>query len=468
MSTNLPKIHTSRGSGIGNDIWIHLPNLYAFEKTYLSGDEASAQTVLSVLSGTNFAINEYIIIGTPGTEKAEIRKISAVDTTTITVSVAISHSHPQGTLITFIPFNQIEVYSATSSGGAFSLLSTVDIRPDALETYYPRTTDASTIYYKARFKNENNTTYSDYSDEVSATGYAYNTVYSIKKRALDQLGERLGGILTDEFLNESLWEARREFDSQFKRWSFRTAFNTDIGNITEGAYSVTVPSTLRNPDSPQNILSLKIGNRGRSLTYVPKRAFDSWYEGIFHTTVATQPTVGQTTLVLNNSRDFDSAGSIVIADDSITYTANDKSTNTLSGIEASGDSSIETAHAIGVDVWQNASFGEPTEFTIYENTIFFNVPFSSDFEGANIIMDFYRTLLEYDSDADVLDEPDVDMFVAYLKYRIKDKKEKGKINIEKDSDYQSYLIKRSAAIRKEFIHQDTGFVPDIGHLQNID
>lgn len=468
MSILLPKIRTSRGFGIGNDIWIHLPDLSTFEKTYLSGDETAAQTTLSVLQGTNFAANEYVIIGIPGTEQAEILKVSSVTASTIVLSSALAYSHNQGTLITFIPFNQIEVYSAATSGGSFSLLSVVDIRPDSLETYYPRTADASTIYYKARFKNSNDTTYSDYSDEVAATGYAYNTVYSIKKRALSQLGEKLGGILTDEFLNESLWEVRRELDNQFKRWSFRTSFNTDIGNMTEGAYSVASPSTLRNPDSPQNILGLRIGNRGRALTYVPKRQFDFWYEGIFHTTIATQPTVGQTTLVITNSRDFDSAGSVVVADDTITYTGNTKSTGTLTGIEASGDSSIETAHAVGVDVWQNASFGEPTEYTIYENTLFFNVPFSSDFEGVNIIMDFYRTLPEYDSDADTLDEPDVDMFVSYLKFAIKSIKEKGKVDLAKDPDYQNYLIRRNVVIKKEFLHQNVGFVPDIGHLQNID
>ena len=79
MSTLLPKIRTNRGD-IGNEIWIRLPDLAGFEKTYLSGDEAAAQTVLSVLSETNFAANEFIIIGTPGTEQCEIRKISSTAT----------------------------------------------------------------------------------------------------------------------------------------------------------------------------------------------------------------------------------------------------------------------------------------------------------------------------------------------------------------------------------------------------
>lgn len=467
MSQLLPKIRTNRGN-VGNDIWISLPDLSTFEKTYLSGDEAAAQTTISVLQGTNFAADEYVLIGIPGTEQAEIIKITSVAAGTITLTTALAYDHNQGTPVTFIPFNQIEVYSASSSGGSFSLLSAVSIRPDALETYYPRTADASTVYYKARFKNSNNTTYSDYSDEVSALGYAYNTVWSVKKRALDQLGEKLGGLITDEFLNDSLWEARREFDNQFKRWSFRTSFNTDIGNMTEGAYSIAAPTTLRNPDSPQNILGLRVGNRGRNLSYIDKRTLDGVYEGIFHTTVATQPSVGQTTLVLTSTRDLDASGSIMIGSNLITYTAKNNSTNTLSGIPASSTGSIDDTHAVGTDVWQNASYGEPTEFTIYENTLYFNTPFSDDFEGVNMYMDYYRTLPDYDSDADTLDEPDVDMFVSYLKFRIKDKKEKGKISMEKDSDYQNYIIRRNSAIRKEFAHQGVQFTPDIGHLIDVD
>lgn len=467
MSTILPKIRASRGN-IGNEIWIRFPDTSSFEKTHLSGDEAAAQTVLSVLSGVNFAVNEYIIIGIPGTEQTEIRKISAQDATTITISSSLSYSHNQGTLITFIPFNQIEVYSATSSGGSFSLLSVVDVRADSLETYYPRTTDASTVYYKTRFKNSNDTTYSDYSDEVAATGFAYNTVFSIKKRAMQQVGETIGQLITDDFLDESLWEGRRDVDNQIKRWSFRTSFETDVANLVEGQYSFTVPITLRNPDSPQNILGLRIGSRGRNLPHIGKRSFDNWYESIKHTTIATQPTVGQTTLVLTNVRDLDASGSVKVGSNTITYTSKTNSTNTLNGVPASGDGSITATHAVAIDAWQNISYGQPTSYTIYENTVLFNVPVSSDFEGDNVIMDFYRTLPDKDSDADVLDEPEVDMFVSFLKYRIKDKKSKGTTKKDTDPDYQDYVLRRNAMVRKEVSSQDISFSPDIAHLTDAE
>ena len=123
MSTLLPKIKTSRGN-IGNEIWIQLPNLSGFEKTYLSKDEIAAQTSLSVLQGSNFSINEFVIIGIPGTAQAEILKISSVTATTIVLASGLAYTHNKGSLVTFVPFDSIEIYSAANSGGTFSLLDT--------------------------------------------------------------------------------------------------------------------------------------------------------------------------------------------------------------------------------------------------------------------------------------------------------------------------------------------------------
>lgn len=58
--------------------------------------------------------------------------------------------------------------------------------------------------YKVRFYNSTTELYSSYSDAVVASGFADNSVYSIKKRALQQIGETINEKITDEFLNECL------------------------------------------------------------------------------------------------------------------------------------------------------------------------------------------------------------------------------------------------------------------------
>ena len=463
---NLPRLKVKYGESVGVEVFIPFSDLQSVKKTFLS-DDMSAGTTASVDSGAEFSANDYGVIGFVGAEKSEIVKVSSAVAATITLSSSSAFAHNRGDSFTFIPYNQIKIERSTD-GITYSALATVDIRADATETYYLDTTGASTYYYRVKFYNSTSTNTSATSDAVIATGYAYNTVGAIKARALDQMDEKVGGIISDTFLNESLWEARREVDALRKRWSWRTAFNTDIGNMVEGAYSFAAPTTLRNPDSPQNILGLRIGNRGRKIRYIDKSKFDSWYEAVPHTTVATQPTVGQTTLVLTNVRDMAASGSVEVGADTITYTSKSNTTNTLSGVPASGTGSITVTHAAGVDAWQNVSYGEPTEYTIYENTLFFNVPFNSDMEGDNMFMDFYRTLVDYDSDSDVLDEPQVDMYVAYLKYRIKYKKKKGDIDRDTDPDYKDYLTKIGEMTRTETLSQDVRFVPDISHLSGAE
>lgn len=460
MYNMIPNIRSTR-QGIGNEIFVQLPDINIYESTNLSADIAIGATSLTVISGSNFAAG-YVVIGIPGTERCEIVLLSAASATALT-SGATVFAHAQGTQITFIPFNQIELSSATSSGGSFSVASTVGIRADSLETYIQRASDASTLYYKARFKNSNDTTYSEYSDEVSAEGFADNAVGAIKDRALDQLDEEIGGIITHKFLNESLWEGRREIDNSQKLWAWRQAFDEDIGNVVEGAYYVSCPSDLRAPESNQNILGLRIGTRGMNLSYLTKREFDECYEGINHTTCSSA-TIGATTITIANCRDFDSSGSIVIGANTITYTSKDNSTGILSGVPASGTGSIDTTVSASTDVWQNASFGEPTSYTVWEEKIYFNVPFNSDISGKNIYSDYYRDLVAANSDADIVDEPDYDVLVSYLKYKIKDKKKKGTVDKSKDPDYTDYLIRRKAMIDGNLHKQGVQMSPDIGHL----
>lgn len=463
-----PKFRLRYGEGVGVDIFVQAPDISEERKTFFS-DDAAVGTSFSVDNGLDFAVSEYIVAGPRGAEKTEIVKIHTATVPTasaITLDSTSLFSHNRGDIIQFIPYNQIVIQKSTDGGLNYSDLATINIRVDATETYYQYTSGISTDYYRVKFYNSTSTLTSQPSDGIPATGWLYNAVGAIKKRALLFMGESIGSVITDEFLNEALWEGRREVDNQLKRWSWRTSFNTNIGTITEGMYSLAVPATLRNPDSPQNVLNIQNGKTGRHISYVSKNQFNIWYEGVRHTTVLTQPSVGATSLVLLSVRDLEASGSININGNIITYTAKVNSTGTISGIPASGDGSITATHAVGTDAWQFASFGEPYLYTIFEDTIFFNAPFDSTFEGYNIWADFYRTLPAYDSDSDILDEPDVDMFVSYLKHRIAAKKLKEKYDKTKNSDYADYIARLAALIRKETLNQNVRMVPDIGHLVN--
>lgn len=414
--------------------------LHENEKTFFDADEAAGQTALSA-NGTNFSANDYVILGNLGAEKSEIVRISGSPTsTTITSASATVFAHNRGDSITYTPYNQIVLERSTDSGANYTPLTAVDIQADNDFTIIQRPSDASTDYYRVRFYNSTSGFYSDYSDEIIGSGYADNSVHSIKQRALDSLGEEIGGKITDQFLNESLWEARREVDKSQVRWKFRESFNTDIGDIIPGRWSVTVPSDLRDPDTHINILALRVGREKTPLEYQDRNRFNQNYVNIAHSTLNGAITSASTSIVLTSSGDFDESGTVDIAAESIAgtidnaaYTANTESTKTLSGV-----TSIADSHATGRDVWQGANFGTPSAYTIDDGVIYFDVPFEDDLAGENIEMDYYKDLVVYNSDGDELDEPQYDLYVAYLRWKIKQQKANGSLQRNQDSDYQEY------------------------------
>ena len=462
----LPKLRTKYGANIGVEIFIQFPSLDGNEKSFFDADEAAAQTTLSA-NGTNFSTDQYIVLGQEGAEKTEIVKThtSTTPTSTTITTGATVFSHNRGDKIQFIPYNQIVVERSTDSGANFTPLSAVDIRPDATETYLQRTGDASTDVYRVRFYNSTSALYSAYSDNTTASGYSYDTVYSVKYRALRALGEKIDPLITDEFLNDQLFEARRELDQDARvlRWSFRTKFNTDIGNCIPGRYSVSAPTDLRDPNTNKNILAIRIGRDGQQLEYQDFNRFSENYWNIGHTTLNGAIITSDTSITLTSSGDFDESGSVYIAGesvsdviDTVSYTANNESTNVISGVTGI----VAAGHATARDVWQGVNFGLPVAYTIHDGVVYFDVPFEDDLAGENIYMDYYSTLTSSDSDSDTLDEPEVDLFVSYLKAKIKYLKSNGKLNLEQDGDYVEWQRRKNDLIAKHVTAQRIYFYPD--------
>jgi hypothetical protein len=173
--------------------------------------------------------------------------------------------------------------------------------------------------------------------------------------------------------------------------------------------------------------------------------------------------IGATSITLTNSHDFDPAGSITVAGNNVgegtmivAYTANDKTTNTLSGVTG-----VTRAISASTDAWQRAVYGLPTAYTIDNGVISFDVPLMTTWDGQNAKIDYYRTLTAIDSDADVFDEPFYDLFVPWLKYKIKYLKANGKIDKTKDPDYLEWQEGCLRVIMQETNGQRINFIPDI-------
>jgi len=443
------------------------------KNTFLTTDISSGGSTLTVQSIVGFTTDYILCIGEIGQENSEIVQTHATTApsgTTITLSANLTFSHNRGTKVYIVYWNQIEISWSATTTGTKTVLDTISIQSDQNETIYTDTTETSG-YYFVRFVNSIPTpdTYSDYSDPISYGGYGANTVFSIKKRALDDLGEKIDGeVISDSWLNEALWEGRRELDNEesIGKWSFRIKRNYNAGSIIPGTFQLTLPTDLRKPNTAENILSIRIGQDGQPLDYEDIVRFNQNYEGINHTTLNGVVIAADTSITLTDSGDFKESGSISVAGDSvddsidaIAYTANAETTNILSGVTG-----IATGgHSSGVDVWQNASFGLPSSYTINgeDKKIEFNCPFGDDYAGENIYLDYYTILPIYDSDSDTLDEPIYDFFVNFLKWKIKYKKSNGKLDITKDSDYLLWVQGKKNMINQERLGQNIYLIPDI-------
>lgn len=468
MGSNLPKFRVAIGEDIGNELFFLAPDLSAEPKGYLTNDSNQGDSFIVSNDFSMFPTPCFVVIGQLGVPGSEIIQLSD-QSGNLGTSAAFPHN--RGDIVRFIPYNQIRAEWATSQTGSFTQLSPLAIRADATETYLQRPSDPTTYWYRFRFFNSSLSNYSLYSDVIAATGYADNSIWSIKRRAFRQIGEDYSDLISDQDLNDWIQEARRMADMNpaVYRWSFRTAFNNITGQMLAGQWRVAVPANLRDPNSPKNILSIRVANQNRPAVYQDRRRFNQNYLNLQHATLATQAAINATSLVLSNSADFAAAGAVSVAGNTVgdgiiivSYTGNNKATNTLTGV--TGVTRIILA---ATDLWQNSGsasipFGLPTAFTMGgDGYIYFDVPLSAPYDGMNVKDDHYTIIPPIATDDQTFDEPFFDLYMSWLKWKIKYKKANGKIDRNGDPDYQDWLAGLGNLIGQEFPGQRIQFVPDV-------
>ena len=540
MPQVLPTIRVRRGDVVGNEIFVKFPPVDSYPKTFLSADEASGQTTLSVVDGTTLGGSQYALIEKPGTQEAEIIQISSSTATTVVVSSGTAYAHSRGAIVYGIPFDRVEISTDDNTGFSSPTTLTTEVFDiEQYEHYYNHTTGAATDYYRVRLNDSVGSLFSQYSDVLLATGYEANTVYMVKRRALRTVGQKIGDYswLTNEWCYEVLEEGRRDLEAFLDHWSFRKNFSTDIGNVVAGQYIISPPSTLRESTTSKNLLNLYIGKNKFRLTRVDKDKILQGFVNTAYTTLNGAVTDSATSITLTNSLDFSDSGSVIVAFtpitatitgtidpdgtttvvgvgtlfsteleigdtlivnseyrriteiasatsltiaaaftdgandtspdfykmryDTIDYDDNDRTNNTLRGV-----TNIHTGgHSTAAHVWQGINLGLPNEFTVTEDGIILNRPIDFDYHNRNIYADYWGTFTSIDSDADTFDEPDYDMFVNYLAFRIKKRKKKGALRMRDDDDGIKYTERAAKLINREMHEQGVSFSPDIAHLE---
>ena len=315
--------------GVTNDIiTVSLPPFDGFE-TYTIEPIAATGTALTVKDNTGATKYDYIIIDDG--ERSEIVQITDTVTrgTSLTIGATV-FAHGSGVRVRQIRYNQVAVYGSSSAVDTaptiIGSLTAIDVKNGGNVILASTTYD----YYYARWYNEQTTTYTSYSDSVSADGLSARAKGEIKKEYLSAYNERIDDLITDDWLDRAINRWQRELMDRRKNWSVLRA--TELSNLAEDTQGYDLPDDIFDDNGNDSIISVKVYNEP-DLTYEDNTVFRGNTFDNIGTTVKTAASVGGTSLTLTDSSDFTQLeGTCYCKGVKIGYSLNTESTGVLSTI----------------------------------------------------------------------------------------------------------------------------------------
>lgn len=426
-------------------------------QTYLAANAAVGDTTLTVQNIANFGSTMWILIGDPGNQNSEIFRLNAVPTgTTLTLLSALVNAHSASTPITSLYYDKVQIYNApTITGTKTQLGSDLVIPPTQLYTEY-NDTAVHTGYYFARWENSYATTFSDYSEPSPVTAYTMSSARSIIDSALGTINKTTSQTLTDEYAFQQIDACQMETLREFKRWSFMQAFNTIVGTALTGNWKILLPANCDDQNTYKSLYNFRIGKE-LDMVWVDKEEWDDLIAGIAYSTLSVAATIGQTSLTLVNSSDFDDTGTIQVGADQYTWTVNTRATGVLTL-----GSALVSNYALGQDVFQFASLGLPTYWTIWGGYIYHWPAISASYNNRNYYLDYYKSLTQIVSDSDQIVLPDPTVVQYYLAWKFLLKLNNGEETDGSKAQYANYILRREKMKQKESINRNFVLNPDIG------
>ncbi|MDD5065230.1 MAG: hypothetical protein PHQ35_10800 [Phycisphaerae bacterium] len=442
-------------------------------ETYLTAQATAGTGTLTVNSIVGFAINYILLIGELGEENCEIiltHSATAPTGTTITLASNLLFTHLPYTKIKIIPYNQIEFSHADTITGTKSVLTTIAVRPNALETIYNDTASLSG-YFFTRFKETITNTFSDYSDPIPFEGLEQNTVgfainYALKRNKLDGFTD----WVDYQFCIEETNAALNFIAGKMKGWTKLFKENYIMGQTSRGVYKIALPTDIWESGGLKSIAGVRVGT---ATDLDPKNIseFEADMEGVCHTQVRTAAAIGDITLAIDNSYDFPDTGSVNIYVSgtiyTITYTGVTRSATAgvLTGVPASGDGSITVIIPVDTDVWYGEDEGEPEEFTVDDEKNLLIWPMAdATYDNLNIYLDYYTGPTKVDSDADELDAFRYDAVKHWLTWAMRMQLKNDGIRDFNDGDYVQFAQIVSDYFRNELPSQRKKRQPKINSI----
>jgi len=385
------------------------PDISNQPQTFVTAAVTAADATLTVQDIAGFAIAQFLLIGTPWTEKCEIIKTHAStaptgSTITLDASYKPAYAHPSNAPVTKILYNTVRIERATSESGSYSDIAGAGgtaILPDTEYTVYNDTAGLTTSWYRSRFYDGTNV--SSYSSVIQATGVKTNSFgKALEKCKILFSDPDYKRVSYDEWL--LFWNDWQRDVSEFKNWSWQQA--TDQSNTTtSGVMSLSWPSDIK-AEEKKYIRSVKI-NTQEWLEYLDLPDFDEQMQGLGYSTLSVAASTGDTELTLYDVSNFAESGSVIIDGDTIAYTGVDEDNLQLTGVTGI----TAAGHDADDGVWQSTEVDTPTHWTVWGGTLkilrapdttgdriylyYWKGITESTQENSVTIIPFYRTALPY-------------------------------------------------------------------------
>lgn len=429
---------------VGNTI--EIPNLLDIRAvTYLSANANTGATALPVDNAIDFTSGSTILllVSSLGAENAEILSSVSHSNTSFTVP-ASTMPHNRGDSVNQIAYDQILIQKSTTINGAYSTLATLTFQVTSFFTTFFDTAGLSTDYYKVQWRNSVTGEVSELSDSISATSFSEDSAGSLISSVLESMGISKGDKnINTQFMLGRLNDARTLVKGKLFgiRHSWNQQFEYPI-KILAGTNYVDLPSDIDFNQTDRSLLSarLQIDNiiSPYNLQYIDKRSWNNLQYSSIGSRNVGQVSIAGTSIVLESTGDLPASGSLFVATTDfnqtimqISYTANNKTTNTLTGVTG-----VTRIIPIGTQIWLRPILNQPVYYTVYDDKIVFDRVVPDSMQGNNLYIDYYKKFSPITSISDVLDEPYREIYKSFLRYAVKYRKDTS--TPKTDPDYKEF------------------------------
>jgi hypothetical protein len=187
------------------------------QRAHIAADvSAGSSVVIPFDNATGFSGNDYIVLGTEGSDTAELVQITSISGQNVTVA-ALALAHRTDEPIVSYRYNQRKFYGSTSATGSFVELTTSG-SPKTIAVDNPTGTlleyvgDEGYSYFKATYFNSTDSTETDIDDADAVSGDAsarYTSLFAIRRKA----GLTNNPFIADDRLENKRKQAENEINS---------------------------------------------------------------------------------------------------------------------------------------------------------------------------------------------------------------------------------------------------------------